>query len=136
MVMVGVCPERTGAWRGWRDGGPDSHPHFEYARQSVFPNNYYFYIRDPDWGPVIMVGLGGIFVEALDDVRLLPPDLGLKIIAEEIGKLKGARLLCGFRGARARDVAALAHAAARIGALMRAQPEVLEIDINPLLVLG
>ena len=36
---------------GWRDGGPDGHPHFVYRRQSILPNNYYFYIRDPDWGP-------------------------------------------------------------------------------------
>ena len=45
---AGDAPRR-GA--GWRDGGPDGHPHFEYRRQSIFPNNYYFYIRDPDWGP-------------------------------------------------------------------------------------
>ncbi len=49
--MVGVCQEKTSVWRGWRDGGSDGHPHFEYRRQSVFPNNYYFYIRDPEWGP-------------------------------------------------------------------------------------
>jgi hypothetical protein len=51
VVMVGICQEKTSAWRGWRDGGPDSHPHFVYRRQSIFPNNYYFYIRDRDWGP-------------------------------------------------------------------------------------
>ena len=51
VVMIGIAQERTSAWRGWRDGGPDGHPHFEYARQSIFPNNYYWYIRDPDWGP-------------------------------------------------------------------------------------
>ena len=51
VVMVGIAQERTCAWRGWRDGGPDGHPHFEYRRQQVFPNNYYCYIRDPDWGP-------------------------------------------------------------------------------------
>jgi hypothetical protein len=54
VVMVGVAQERTSAWRGWRDGGPDGHPHFEYRRQSIFPNNYYFYIRDPDWGPAFL----------------------------------------------------------------------------------
>ena len=54
MVMVGVAQERTSAWRGWRDGGPDGHPHFEYRRQSIFPNNYYWYIRDPDWGPAFL----------------------------------------------------------------------------------
>ena len=51
VVLVGVAQEKTSAWRGWRDGGPDGHPHFEYRRQSIFPNHYYFYIRDPDWGP-------------------------------------------------------------------------------------
>jgi hypothetical protein len=54
VVMVGICQEKTSAWRGWRDGGPDSHPHFVYRRQSIFPNNYYFYIRDPDWGPTFI----------------------------------------------------------------------------------
>lgn len=54
VVMVGVCQEKTSVWRGWRDGGPDGHPHFVYRRQSVFPNNYYFYIRDPDWGPAFI----------------------------------------------------------------------------------
>jgi hypothetical protein len=51
VVMVGVAQEKTSVWRGWREGGSDGHPHFEYRRQSVFPNNYYFYIRDPEWGP-------------------------------------------------------------------------------------
>jgi hypothetical protein len=54
VVMVGVAQEKTSAWRGWRDGGPDGHPHFVYRRQSIFPNNYYFYIRDPDWGPAFI----------------------------------------------------------------------------------
>ena len=54
VVMVGVVQERVSAWRGWRDGGPDGHPHFVYRRQSIFPNNYYFYIRDPDWGPTFI----------------------------------------------------------------------------------
>jgi hypothetical protein len=51
VVMVGVAQEKTSVWRGWRDGGPDGHPHFEYRRQSVLPNNYYWYIRDDEWGP-------------------------------------------------------------------------------------
>jgi acyl-CoA synthetase (NDP forming) len=92
--------------------------------------------RDPDWGPVVLVGFGGIFVEVLDDVLLVPADLSASEMAAEIGKLKGVRLLRGYRGRPACDVAALADAAARIGALMRACPEVLEIDVNPLLVLA
>jgi len=57
VVMVGIAQERTSAWRGWRHGGPDGHPHFVYRRQSIFPNNYYFYIRDPDWGPSFIKSL-------------------------------------------------------------------------------
>jgi acyl-CoA synthetase (NDP forming) len=90
--------------------------------------------RDPQWGPVLMVGLGGIWIETLHDVRLMPADLDVAGIIAEIGKLRGARLLQGARGGEAADVAALARTAARIGALMRATPALQEIDINPLLV--
>ncbi len=50
VVLVGVAQEKESAWRGWRDGGSDGHPHFEFARQSVFPNFYYFYINDSQFG--------------------------------------------------------------------------------------
>ncbi len=58
VVMVGIAQEKTSVWRGWRDGGPDGHPHFVYRRQSIFPNNYYFYIRDRDWGPGFIKTVG------------------------------------------------------------------------------
>jgi acyl-CoA synthetase (NDP forming) len=90
--------------------------------------------RDQQWGPVLMIGLGGIWTEALDDVRLMPADLSPERIAMEISRLKGARLLGGLRGAPAADIAALADIVARVGALMRARPEIREIDINPLMV--
>lgn len=90
--------------------------------------------RDPDWGPVVMIGLGGIWTEALEDVRLFPAGLSRAAIAEEIRLLKGARVLDGLRGAPAGDSEALAAAAARIGALMLANPAIDEIEINPLLV--
>jgi hypothetical protein len=51
VVMLGVAQEKAFAWRGWRDGGNDAHPHFEFGRQAVFVNHYYFYIFDPEWGP-------------------------------------------------------------------------------------
>jgi acetate---CoA ligase (ADP-forming) len=91
--------------------------------------------RDRRWGPVVLVGLGGIWTEALGDVRLLPADLDEAAIGAEIGKLKGAKLLAGLRGAPPADTAALARIAARIGALMRARPEIAEIDLNPVTVL-
>ena len=88
--------------------------------------------RDPGWGPVVLVGLGGIWTEALDDVRLIPADLAREQVIEEIGRLKGARLLQGLRGSAPVDIGAVADVALRVGGLMRARPEISEIDINPL----
>jgi acyl-CoA synthetase (NDP forming) len=90
--------------------------------------------NDPDWGPVLVVGLGGIFAEALHDVRVLPPDLDADAIADEMRKLKGAALLGAFRGAPARDVGAAATLAASLGTFVMAHPEIAEIDINPVVV--
>jgi acyl-CoA synthetase (NDP forming) len=90
--------------------------------------------RDPRWGPVLMLGLGGIWVEALGDVRLMPADLTEDEIIAELGKLKTAKLLYGFRNSPPVDIQAVAAAAAALGRLMRARPEIAEIDINPLMV--
>jgi hypothetical protein len=51
VVMLGVAQEKAFAWRGWRDGGHDAHPHFEFARQAIFVNHFYWYILDWEWGP-------------------------------------------------------------------------------------
>jgi len=88
--------------------------------------------RDPQWGPVVLIGLGGILVEALGDVRLLPADLGEAAIIQELYKLKAAKVLDGFRGSPAVDVPAVAKAVSAIGRLMRTVPEIMEIDVNPL----
>lgn len=90
--------------------------------------------RDPAWGPTLMIGLGGVWTEALGDVLFLPADAAPETIAEAAGKLKGAKLLAGFRGAPPADIPAFAAAAARVGALMLATPRLSEIDINPLVV--
>jgi acetate---CoA ligase (ADP-forming) len=90
--------------------------------------------RDPRWGPVIMIGLGGIWVEALGDVRLMPADLTEDEIVAEIGKLKTAKLLHGFRNAAPVDIKAVAAAAAALGRLMRARGDIIEVDVNPLMV--
>src|SRR5262249_33106235 len=92
--------------------------------------------NDPAWGPVLVVGLGGVMAEALSDIRLLPPDLTEAEVAGEFRRLKGARLLGPFRGAPARDVEAAAAIVARLGAVLRAHPEIAEVDINPLMVYG
>lgn len=90
--------------------------------------------RDPNWGPVLAVGLGGIWAEALGDIRILPVGLDEDEIAAEIRQLRGAKLLAGMRGTKPADVAALAHAVGLIGAIIAARPEIKEIDINPLTV--
>jgi hypothetical protein len=54
VVMIGVAQERCPVWRGYRQGGPDWHPHFCYRRMSACPNHYYFYIRDREWGPAFI----------------------------------------------------------------------------------
>jgi acyl-CoA synthetase (NDP forming) len=89
---------------------------------------------DPDWGPVLVVGLGGIWAEALHDVRTLPPDLAPEDIAKELLKLKGAVLLRGYRGAPALDMDAVADMAAQLGAFVVAHPEIAEVDLNPVVV--
>ncbi|MGD9812183.1 MAG: acetate--CoA ligase family protein, partial [Sphingobium sp.] len=87
--------------------------------------------RDPKWGPILLVGLGGIWIEAIGDVRLLPCDLAEEDIIEEIGKLRSAKLLDAFRGSPPVDVKALAKTVSLVGRLMMTRPEIVEIDINP-----
>ena len=87
--------------------------------------------RDPLWGPVVVVGLGGVWTEALHDARLLPAQAGKDEIVAALSQLKGAALLGGLRGSAPRDVDAIAQIATSIGALMQADPRILEIDVNP-----
>jgi acyl-CoA synthetase (NDP forming) len=89
--------------------------------------------RDPDWGTVLLLGLGGIWVEALGDVKLVPGDADEDEIIEALGALRAAKLLQGVRGAPAADVTAVARVATAVGRLMQSVPEIMEVDLNPLL---
>ena len=90
--------------------------------------------NDPAWGPVILVGFGGVAAELLHDVRLLPTGLSEDEIAAEIRQLRMAPLLDGFRGAPRMDVAAVARIVAALGEVVAATPAIREIDLNPVLV--
>jgi acetate---CoA ligase (ADP-forming) len=90
--------------------------------------------RERGWGPILTVGLGGLWIEALADVRLLAADLPRDAIIAELRKLKGAALLPGHRGAPPADLDAVAECALRLGALLRADLRIAEIEINPLVV--
>jgi len=89
--------------------------------------------RDPQWGPVLLAGLGGVWIEALHDVRLMPADAPRAVVEAEIGALKGRALLSGYRGSEAVDIGAIAEAVTKVGALMQSCPEIVEIDVNPLM---
>lgn len=88
--------------------------------------------RDPNWGSVVLFGLGGIWIETLKDVRLIPADMPEAQIVDELGKLKASSLLEGARGSAPIDTAALAKVVAQIGHLLLTHPEIAEIDVNPL----
>ena len=90
--------------------------------------------RDQAWGTVLLVGLGGIWVEALGDVELLPVDAEKEQIMEALNKLRASKLLTGFRGAPPADVDAVAQAVLALGRLMQTTPDIVEIDVNPLMV--
>jgi acyl-CoA synthetase (NDP forming) len=90
--------------------------------------------RDPGWGAVLLVGLGGIWVEALGDVQVLPATADEVQVIEALGQLRAAKLLAGVRGAPPADIEAVAKAAMSIARLIRTVPEIGEIEINPLMV--
>jgi acyl-CoA synthetase (NDP forming) len=90
--------------------------------------------NDPQWGPVLLIGSGGVLAEAIKDVRLLPPDLTRAAIEQELNQLRCGALLRGFRGSPALDIGAVADVVLRVGRLMRSMPEITEIEINPLVV--
>jgi acyl-CoA synthetase (NDP forming) len=90
--------------------------------------------RDPGWGAVLLLGLGGIWVEALGDVQLLPVSADEAQIREALGKLRSAKLLAGVRGAPPADTEAVVKTVMAIGRLMQTVPEVVEVDVNPLMV--
>lgn len=90
--------------------------------------------NDAQWGPVILVGMGGVTAEVLHDVRLLDADLTAAEVLRELGQLKAAALLHGYRGAPRLDLAAVADLVVRLGQVLRAAPAIREIDLNPVVV--
>jgi acetate---CoA ligase (ADP-forming) len=90
--------------------------------------------NDPEWGPVILVGFGGVQAELLKDVRLLPHDLTRDAIVAELRQLKSGALLDGFRGSPALDVDAVAEVIASLGRVLAGTPSIREIDLNPVVV--
>ncbi len=91
-------------------------------------------IRDPQFGPVVSVGLGGLAAEVLNDVVFLLAPLEPGELDRALGELRGAALLNGHRGRVPVDRAALAKIVDAVAHLLVVDESVLEIDCNPVLV--
>ena len=90
--------------------------------------------RDPHFGPLMMLGLGGIYVEALRDVTFRIAPFDRREAREMIGEIKAANILRGTRGEGPSDTEALAEALLRLSQLVTDFPEIVEFDVNPLTV--
>jgi acyl-CoA synthetase (NDP forming) len=91
-------------------------------------------VDDPNFGPIVMLGAGGVFVEIMKDVCAILPPFGPDVARREIEKLKIRPLLDGARGRPAVDIDALAETLSRFSALVCAlRDSVKEIDVNPLI---
>lgn len=114
-------------------------PHARFEGVSVSPMRkggvelFVGTMRDPQWGPVITVGLGGVWVEVLRDtsLRLLP--ISHQVALSMLDELRGRALLDGFRGTPAVDRDAVANVIVAIGnAALALGPQLLSLEINPL----
>ncbi|BBC72223.1 CoA-binding protein [Altererythrobacter sp. B11] len=89
---------------------------------------------DPQWGPVVLAGFGGVTAEILKDVKLFTPDMDAATVHRGLLDLKQAALLRGWRGSPALDVAALAELIVQVGRVMTGNPSIREIDLNPVII--
>ena len=89
--------------------------------------------KDPLFGATLMFGLGGIFVELLKDVSFRVTPLSRLDAAEMIKEIKGYKILTGFRGQPAVDIAALEKMLLQVSRFVDAHPEIQEIDLNPVI---
>ncbi|RLG72362.1 MAG: hypothetical protein DRO11_02420 [Methanobacteriota archaeon] len=91
--------------------------------------------RDPQFGPIVMFGLGGVYVEALKDVSFRVAPLTKLDAHKMVHQIRASRLLYGFRGEKRRDISAIIDVLLRLGQLSTKVEDIVEMDLNPLLVL-
>jgi acetyl-CoA synthetase (ADP-forming) len=93
-------------------------------------------MRDPQFGPCVMFGLGGIFAELIGDVAFAIAPLEQNDAADLIRALRHHEILDSFRGEPPADLEKLAHILETLGRIGEARPDVLSIDVNPLILSG
>jgi acetyl-CoA synthetase len=89
--------------------------------------------RDPVFGPAVLVGLGGILAEVLDDVAVLLAPAPVPVVRRRLERLRGAPVLRGARGRPGVDLDALAALVGAVGRLLVDDPSIAEIDLNPVI---
>ncbi len=90
--------------------------------------------RDEQFGPVLMFGLGGIFIELIEDVSLRVAPIGKKEALEMIKEIKGHRILEGYRGKEGADIDKIAELIANVSKMSIAEEQIKSIDFNPVMV--
>jgi acetyl-CoA synthetase (ADP-forming) len=88
--------------------------------------------KDPQFGPVIMFGLGGIFVEVLKDVSFRIVPVNQRDAQEMIKEIKGYPLLQGVRGKESSDIPALVEMILKISNFVEEYPQIKELELNPI----
>ena len=89
---------------------------------------------DPQYGPMVMFGLGGVFVEVMKDVSFSLAPLTDQDAHDLIRSVKAFKLLEGARGTKPADIAKVEEIVLRLSQLVTDYPEVIELDINPLMI--
>lgn len=105
--------------------------------QKMMPRGHEIVIgitRDPDFGPLLMLGSGGIYLEVLKDVVFAPPPISVDRAKALIARLKTAPILQGVRGQGSADIDALAALVSRVADLARAEGNIDQLDLNPVFV--
>jgi acetyltransferase len=91
-------------------------------------------VRDPQFGPTIMFGSGGVLVELFEDVSFRVAPFDEEVALEMIKETKGYRVLQGIRGEKAKDIASLTELVVQLSEIAARYPQIKEIDLNPIRV--
>jgi hypothetical protein len=120
-----------------REVGARSAPEFSVERMAPVHDGIELIAgtrRDPRFGPIVLVGLGGVYAEVLNDVAVALAPVDPSDARELLLSLRGAPLLTGARGRPPLDLRAAAEAVAALSRLAAARPDLDSLEINPLLV--
>lgn len=139
-VRLGVPPERADgvAWEllcAIKNRFPEATIDGVYVQEMLPParEGILGMVRDPTFGPLLMFGLGGIYVEVLRDVTFAVAPLSRAEAEELVDLIRGKKLLYGTRGQPPVHIPALVDLILRVGQLAVENPEILELDLNPVL---